>query len=134
MTMKNPPHPGEIIRELCLEPMGLTVTRAALGLGVSRKNLSLLLNATQAFPQRWLSGCLRPLAAVPKVGYSFRPNMIWRKSENRPRRSKSNPSVTLPAPSLDELPGATHIKKGRDGSRPPIFAIEPAVTRLGGFN
>lgn len=44
MTMKNPPHPGEIIRELCLKPLGLTVTQAAEGLGVTRKTLSLLLN------------------------------------------------------------------------------------------
>ena len=42
--MHNPPHPGEIIRELCLEPLGLTVTEAAQGLGVSRKTLSALLN------------------------------------------------------------------------------------------
>jgi len=40
----NPPHPGEIIRELCLEPLGLTVTDAARALGVSRKALSELLN------------------------------------------------------------------------------------------
>ena len=37
MTMKNPPHPGEIIRELCLEPLGLTVTQAAQGLGMKRQ-------------------------------------------------------------------------------------------------
>lgn len=42
--MHNPPHPGEAIRELCLEPLGLTVTDAAKGLGVSRKTLSALLN------------------------------------------------------------------------------------------
>lgn len=42
--MHNPPHPGEIIRELCLEPLGLTVTSAARALGVSRKALSELLN------------------------------------------------------------------------------------------
>jgi addiction module HigA family antidote len=42
--MKNPPHPGEVIRELCLEPLGLTVTAAAEGLGVTRKALSELLN------------------------------------------------------------------------------------------
>jgi antitoxin HigA-1 len=42
--MKNPPHPGEVIRELCLDPLGLTVTEASLGLGVSRKALSELLN------------------------------------------------------------------------------------------
>lgn len=43
-TMFNPPHPGEIIRELCLEPLGITVTDAAKALGVSRKALSELLN------------------------------------------------------------------------------------------
>jgi addiction module HigA family antidote len=43
-TMFNPPHPGEIIKELCLEPMGITVTDAAKALGVSRKALSELLN------------------------------------------------------------------------------------------
>ena len=44
MLMHNPPHPGEIIRELCLEPLGLSVTAAADGLGVSRKTLSAILN------------------------------------------------------------------------------------------
>jgi len=42
--MHDPPHPGEIIRELCIEPLGLTVTRAAEALGVSRKTLSAILN------------------------------------------------------------------------------------------
>lgn len=42
--MHNPPHPGEIIRELCLAPIGASVTEAARALGVSRKSLSELLN------------------------------------------------------------------------------------------
>jgi addiction module HigA family antidote len=42
--MHNPPHPGEVIRELCLAPLGVSVTAAAKALGVSRKNLSELLN------------------------------------------------------------------------------------------
>jgi addiction module HigA family antidote len=42
--MHNPPHPGAIIRELCIEPLGLTVAEAAQALGVSRKSLSELLN------------------------------------------------------------------------------------------
>ncbi|TAL16786.1 addiction module antidote protein, HigA family [bacterium] len=41
---QNPPHPGEVIRELCLNPLGITVTEAAKSLGVSRKALSELLN------------------------------------------------------------------------------------------
>lgn len=44
MVMHNPPHPGEVIKELCVEPLGLTVTDAAKGLGVSRTSLSELLN------------------------------------------------------------------------------------------
>ncbi len=35
MYMHNPPHPGEVIRELCLEPMGLSIAKAASALGVS---------------------------------------------------------------------------------------------------
>jgi addiction module HigA family antidote len=44
MLMRNPPHPGEILKELCLKPLGLTVTEAAKALGVSRKTLSVILN------------------------------------------------------------------------------------------
>lgn len=44
MNMHNPPHPGEILRELCIEPLGLTITDAAAALGVSRKTLSAILN------------------------------------------------------------------------------------------
>jgi addiction module HigA family antidote len=44
MEMHNPAHPGEIIREDCLKPLGLTVTEAAARLGVTRKALSCLLN------------------------------------------------------------------------------------------
>ena len=42
--MYNPPHPGEVIREFCLAPLGVSVTEAAKALGVSRKALSELLN------------------------------------------------------------------------------------------
>ncbi len=44
MLMHNPPHPGLIIKELCLEPLGVTVTDAAKALGVSRKTLSCIIN------------------------------------------------------------------------------------------
>jgi len=68
--MHNPPHPGEIIRELCLKPLGLTVSKAAYSLGVSRKAFSELLNghtglspemairlsiAFDTTPQSWLA-------------------------------------------------------------------------------
>src|SRR6266576_3480534 len=44
VIMHNPPHPGEVLRTLCLEPLGLSVTKAAKALDVSRNTLSNLLN------------------------------------------------------------------------------------------
>lgn len=44
MKMHNPPHPGEVLRSLCIEPLGITVTDAAKALGISRKTLSAILN------------------------------------------------------------------------------------------
>ncbi len=44
MPMKNPPHPGLSVRHDCLEPLGLSVTEAARKLGVSRKQLSDIVN------------------------------------------------------------------------------------------
>ena len=44
MPMKNPPHPGKVVRVSCLEPLGLSVTQGAKVLGVSRQALSNLVN------------------------------------------------------------------------------------------
>ena len=44
MRMYNPPHPGEILHGLWLEPMGISISQAAKALGVSRKTLSKLIN------------------------------------------------------------------------------------------
>jgi len=44
MAMKNPPHPGRIVRQDCIEPLGLTITEAAKVLGVTRQALNNLVN------------------------------------------------------------------------------------------
>lgn len=48
MAMKNPAHPGRVVRTMCLEPNGLSVTAAAAGLGVSRQALNNLVNGKAA--------------------------------------------------------------------------------------
>jgi addiction module HigA family antidote len=48
MSMQNPAHPGEILKELVVEPLGLSVTEAARHLGVSRTSLSKVLNGRGA--------------------------------------------------------------------------------------
>lgn len=44
MPMHNPPHPGGVLRRQCLAPLGLSVTAAAKGLGVTRQALSDVVN------------------------------------------------------------------------------------------
>lgn len=44
LKMYSPPHPGEVLKALCLDPMGLTVAEAAKALDVSRNTLSAILN------------------------------------------------------------------------------------------
>jgi antitoxin HigA-1 len=44
MAMKNPVHPGQIVREDCLQELGLSVTEAAAHLGVGRAALSAVIN------------------------------------------------------------------------------------------
>lgn len=44
MPMESPPHPGRSVRHDCLEPLGLSITEAARKLGVSRKQLSNIVN------------------------------------------------------------------------------------------
>ena len=50
MTMKNPPHPGSIVLQECVQPLGLTVTDAAVALGVTRNTLSELVNGKRGIP------------------------------------------------------------------------------------
>jgi addiction module HigA family antidote len=44
MHMHNPPHPGEILKELYIEPLHLTISEVAKGIGVTRKSLSEMIN------------------------------------------------------------------------------------------
>ena len=48
MRMHNPPHPGEILSELWLEPLELSITHAAVGVDVSRETLSEIVNGRAA--------------------------------------------------------------------------------------
>ena len=54
MTMKNPPHPGRIVRQECIEPLGITVKDAAERLGIQRQTLNNLVNGKGSSPEVWL--------------------------------------------------------------------------------
>ena len=72
MPMHDPPHPGAVIRRQCLEPLGLTVTAAAEGLGVSRNTLSMLLNGRLGISPEWRPPVARASEAARKAGSSSR--------------------------------------------------------------
>ena len=96
MRMHNPPHPGEIIKSLCLEPVGLTVTEAAEGLGVSRKTLSAILNGARASVPKWRYAYPSPLTPALRVGLASKCNTTcgMPSKDAKPSRSSSLPPKT----------------------------------------
>jgi len=69
MGMYNPPHPGEIIRQFCIEPLGLTVNEVAKAVGVTRKTLSALLNGRSGISPIF-QVCIRP-PLIPDDMFTF---------------------------------------------------------------
>ena len=67
MVMKNPPHPGRIIRQECIEPLGLTVTEAAQRLGVKRQTLNNLVNCRAAISPEMSIRLSKAFGSSPEV-------------------------------------------------------------------
>lgn len=81
MEMFDPPHPGEILSEDCLRPLGLTVTAAAKPLGVTREAFSDLLNDR--------SGILPERAVrLELAGWTNAPLGLRIQTEYEPRRAR----------------------------------------------
>ncbi len=72
MSMHDPAHPGEVIRKLCIQPLGLTVTEAAKALGVSRKALSELINCRAGVSvEMACCGSRRHSIPPPRAGFGM---------------------------------------------------------------
>jgi addiction module HigA family antidote len=67
MPMHTPPHPGRIVRQECLEPLGLTVTEAAKRLGVSRVALSELINERRGISPEMAIRLSKAFGSRPEV-------------------------------------------------------------------
>lgn len=67
MPMKNPPHPGRIVRQECLEPLGLTVTAAAKALGISRNAVSELVNERRGISPEMAIRLAKAFGSSPEV-------------------------------------------------------------------
>lgn len=67
MPMKNPPHPGRIVRQECLDPLGLNVTDGAKALGVSRHALSELVNQRRGVSPEMAIRLAKAFGSAPAV-------------------------------------------------------------------
>lgn len=66
MPMKNPPHPGSVILHDCISPLGLSITNAAVALGVSRNSLSELVNARRGISPEMAVRLSKAFGASPE--------------------------------------------------------------------
>jgi addiction module HigA family antidote len=106
MPMKNPPHPGRIVRQDCLEPLELTIAEAAEALGVTRRALNNLVNGK--------SGISPEMAVRPSKAFGTSPEMWLRLQVN----------YDLAQLHQDEL----NVKRYRRSARgtPPVATAGPA--------
>ena len=78
MKMFNPPHPGEIIKGLWLDPLGVSITEAAQAMGVSRKTLSKIVNGNgRVTPEIALRLSSRWKQCGELAGAIKRPTTLW---------------------------------------------------------
>ena len=67
MPMKNPPHPGLIVRHDCLEPLALTVTEGAKILGVSRQTLNNVINGKSGISPEMAIRLSKAFGSTPEI-------------------------------------------------------------------
>ncbi len=67
MTMKNPPHPGRIVRQECIEPLGLTIKEAAERLGIRRQTLNNLVNGKAGISPEMSIRLCKAFGSSPEV-------------------------------------------------------------------
>lgn len=74
MPMKNPPHPGRIVRQDCIEPLGLTVTAAAKALGITRQALNNLVNGKAGISPEMAVRISKAFGGSPEVWLRLQAN------------------------------------------------------------
>jgi len=67
MPMKNPPHPGRIVRQDCLRPLGLTVSEGAKVLGVTRQALNNLVNGKSGISPEMAFRLSKAFGSTPEL-------------------------------------------------------------------
>ena len=90
--VKNPPHPGRIIRQECVEPLGLTITEAAARLGVTRQALNNVINGKAGVSPEMSIRLSKAFGSKPDVWLGLQMEYDLAVAENTPARSRCEES------------------------------------------
>lgn len=96
MRMKNPPHPGQHVLKDCLEPLGLSITRGADILGVTRLTLSNLVNGKNGISPEMAIRLSKAFGGRPEVWLGMQSEYDLAQAMKKAGRIKVKP-VSLPA-------------------------------------
>jgi antitoxin HigA-1 len=97
MPMKNPPHPGRIVRQECLDPFGLTVTDGAKALGVSRNALSELVNERRGISPEMAIRLAKAFGSTPEAWAGIQLDYDMAQAMQRADRIKVR-RIAVPSP------------------------------------
>jgi addiction module HigA family antidote len=86
--MYKPAHPGEVLKEMYLEPLGLTVTNSAESLGVTRKTLSELINGRSGISTSMALRLSKAFGTTPELWLNMQQNYDLWKAKKKIRLSK----------------------------------------------
>ena len=96
MRMKNPPHPGQHVLKDCLEPLGLSITRGADILGVTRLTLSNLVNGKNGISPEMAIRLSKAFGGRPEVWLGMQSDYDLAQAMKKADRIQVKP-VSLPA-------------------------------------
>jgi len=95
--MHKPAHPGEVLREMYIEPLGLTVTQTAKALGVTRKALSELVNMRSGISTNMALRLSKAFGTTPELWLNMQRNFDLIQAQKRVRLSKVKVLLESPA-------------------------------------
>lgn len=88
MKMHRPAHPGEVLRNMYIEPLGLTVTETAKALGITRKVLSKLVNMHSGISTSMALRLSRAFGTTPELWLNMQQNFDLIQAQKRVKLSK----------------------------------------------
>ncbi len=102
MPMKNPPHPGRIVRQECIEPLGLCITKAAERLGVMRQTLNNLVDGRAGISPEMSIRLSKAFGSRPEVWLGLQMQYDLTRAEKTAPRIKVHRITAKAAAARDE--------------------------------